>query len=254
MNDRREFYIGYQPHAPAKLARFIRRWIAIFSVATLLVAGLVAWSHRAYHPSTFEYGTTRTLEGVIETNPYPALLIMRPGAVGRQAPFSRFLLVAPGKFGATRLVEAHAGKTVTLTGNLLYQDGRSMIEVDPGSIQELEPQIDGPSLRRELGVFTLHGEIVDSKCYLGAMNPGNLKTHKACAVRCISGGIPPVLLVRSTEDRTALYFLLVDKNGGAVNERVLHMIAEPLTITGRVTQEDDLFILKANPEDYILNE
>jgi len=41
------------------------------------------------------------------------------------------------------------------------------------------------------------GEIVDSKC-LGVMTPGQLTTHRACAIRCISGGIPPVLHVRQT--------------------------------------------------------
>ena len=37
---------------------------------------------------------------------------------------------------------------------------------------------------------TLKGEIIDPKCYLGAMKPGGGKTHKACAMRCIAGGIP----------------------------------------------------------------
>ena len=28
-------------------------------------------------------------------------------------------------------------------------------------------------------------------CFLGVMKPGRSKPHRACAVRCISGGIPP---------------------------------------------------------------
>jgi hypothetical protein len=55
-----------------------------------------------------------------------------------------------------------------------------------------------------LGTQTLIGEIVDSKCYLGVMNPGALIPHRACAIRCISGGIPPVLLVRQSDRSAAL--------------------------------------------------
>lgn len=56
----------------------------------------------------------------------------------------------------------------------------------------------------ELGETTLKGEIVDSKCYLGVMNPGNLKAHRACAINCIQGGVPPVLLVRDGGGASAM--------------------------------------------------
>jgi hypothetical protein len=42
----------------------------------------------------------------------------------------------------------------------------------------------------------LRGEIVDTKCYLGVMTPGEDKVHRGCAVRCISRGVPPAFLVR----------------------------------------------------------
>src|SRR6266513_1903853 len=84
-----------------------------------------------------------------------------------------------------------------------------------------------------LGQQTLVGEIVDSKCYLGVMNPGQLTTHRACAIRCISGGIPPVLLVRQ-KDGPAIYLLLVSADGKPVNRQVLNMVAEPVEITGDV--------------------
>jgi hypothetical protein len=34
------------------------------------------------------------------------------------------------------------------------------------------------------------GEVVDAKCYLGAMKPGDGKSHKACATLCVTNGIP----------------------------------------------------------------
>ena len=66
---------------------------------------------------------------------------------------------------------------------------------------------------------------------------------------CISGGIPPVLLVRQT-DGTALYFLLVSASGQPVNREVLDLVAEPVSITGDVIRQGDQLILRADPRTY----
>ena len=57
----------------------------------------------------------------------------------------------------------------------------------------------------------LRGEIIDPKCFAGAMKPGEGKPHKACAVLCLRGGIPPMFLT----DAGTLH-VLVDTNGGAL--------------------------------------
>ena len=100
-----------------------------------------------------------------------------------------------------------------------------------------------------LGKQTLVGEIVDSKCFLGVMNPGQLTPHRACAIRCISGGVPPVLLVRQ-KDGPAIYLLLVSADGKPVNKQVLDLVAEPLEITGEVERQGELLILRADPATY----
>ena len=64
-----------------------------------------------------------------------------------------------------------------------------MLEMTEGSLQVIGDGAGGNPSYQPLGAVTLTGEIVDSKCFLGVMNPGNLKPHKACAIRCISGGI-----------------------------------------------------------------
>jgi hypothetical protein len=101
----------------------------------------------------------------------------------------------------------------------------------------------------QLGKQTLTGEIVDSKCFLGVMNPGQLTPHRACAIRCISGGVPPVLLVRQ-RDGPAIYLLLVSAEGKPVNKQVLDMVAEPVEITGEVERQGELLILRADPAMY----
>jgi hypothetical protein len=125
-----------------------------------------------------------------------------------------------------------------------------MVEVLPDSIQATEATAEGSLPQAiSLGKQTLVGEIVDSKCFLGVMNPGQLTPHRACAIRCISGGCPPVLLVRQT-DGPAIYLLLVSADGKPVNKQVLDMVAEPLEITGEVERLGDLLVLKADPESY----
>jgi hypothetical protein len=81
------------------------------------------------------------------------------------------------------------------------------------------------------------------------MAPGDTKPHRACAARCISGGIPPVFLVRDADGRAA-YLLLLSADGEAVNDEVLPMIAEPLEITGTVERHADLLVLRADPATY----
>ena len=97
-----------------------------------------------------------------------------------------------------------------------------------------------------MGRFTLRGEIVDSKCFLGVRKPGHLKPHKACAIRCIRGGITPVLCVRDAAGR-ALYLMLAGPDGRAINREVLPYVAEPVEVAGEVVRADSLLILKTDP-------
>ena len=84
--------------------------------------------------SAFEYGKVRSFEGVVEAQPFPTLLVARPGEIGQQDKYSRYLLVAPGKHGADDLVASFDGKQVRLQGQLIYRDGGTMVEIVPGSI------------------------------------------------------------------------------------------------------------------------
>src|SRR5206468_9250 len=129
----------------------------------------------------------------------------------------------------------------------------TMIEVAEGSIMPIDAstlqRFNASTTPESFGQQTLTGEIVDSKCYLGVMNPGALTPHRACAIRCISGGIPPVLLVRQSNG-PALYLLLVSRHGKPVNKQVLNLVAEPVEITGEVERQDELLILRSDPITY----
>ena len=81
------------------------------------------------------------------------------------------------------------------------------------------------------------------------MKPGNLKPHRACATRCISGGVPPLLLIRGAEGH-ANYLWLASTDGGTVNGAILDLVAEPVEMTGRLVRYDNLLVLFADPQTY----
>jgi hypothetical protein len=125
-----------------------------------------------------------------------------------------------------------------------------MIEVAPDSIRATRAS--GPPLNspvENLGQHTLAGEIVDSKCYLGVMNPGHTKPHRECASLCIRGGIPPLFIVRDAAGRKLALWLLSER-GQPVNEQVLDFVAEPVEIAGQVSRNGDQLYLRADPATY----
>jgi len=248
-----EFYVGYLPQAPPRLALWVRRVVAIVGVLAAGVALTLAGSPAALPDKVFEFLNYREFVGWIDGQPYPNLVVGRPGEVGERAPSSRYVLVTLGKRGAALAVAGLDGKRVKLQGSLIYRGDQTMIEILDGSLEVLEATSDpgpGKPLVEDLGRMTLRGEIVDSKCFLGVMAPRNLKPHRACATRCVSGGIPPILLVRDRRGQAA-HLLLVGSDGRALNQEILEFIAEPLEITGRVVRHDDLLVLEAEPSDFI---
>jgi hypothetical protein len=100
-------------------------------------------------------------------------------------------------------------------------------------------------MMRDLGPVTLIGEIVDSKCYLGVMNPGQGKVHRDCAARCISGGIPPIFITTSGHEQ----LLLVGLDGRAPGRDALReFIAEPIQIEGQLLETGSTRFLKIDPK------
>ena len=244
-----EFFIGWQARMPPVLARFTRGVAVRVIGASLVVAVVLAASQRELRPARFEYGDTREFRGVIETRPYPMLRVARPGDRQRA---SRYLLVAAGKHGALDETLDFDGRGVRLRGQLVYHDDETMIEVAAGSIVLDAGVAEPPRPASEsLGRFQFVGEIVDSKCHLGVMNPGERATHRACAKLCIRGGIPPLLWVEDERGR-AQKLLLVDEHGAAVNERVLELVGERVRIEGEVVRQDDWLVLRADPATYAL--
>jgi len=251
MNQSDEFYIGWEARAAPGIGRMTRRIVAILAMVILIFAVVFVMAQRLITVSVFEWGTLKTVSGILQTQPYPHLLVPRPGKVDGLPSSSTYYLVAPWKFG----LEANAialleGKPVTVKGTLIYRGNQTMLETKPEWISATSTPAVGPTPTPiSLGRQTLVGEIVDSKCFLGVMNPGQFTPHRACAIRCISGGVPPLFVVRA-KDGSILHLLLASADGRPVNQQVLDRVAEPLEITGEVIRQGELLTLRADPVTY----
>jgi hypothetical protein len=212
-----EFYVGYLP-MPGGLKKTIRRAALALGALAAAAAAILVAGQRPFAPSHFEFQQYREFRGALLTEPYPALLIPGQG--------SPWLLAGPGKHGVGDLHEFN-GRAVQLQGERILSGDDHIIELLPGSFRIGEAG-GSPAGATDLGQVQLTGEIVDSKCYFGVMNPGNGKVHRDCAARCISGGIPPAFLVRDASGR-ALTILLANWKS-----ELLDHIAEPITIRGRL--------------------
>lgn len=249
--DHDEFYVGYLPHAPRQLGGWLKNRILLLILLLPVLAVVLVLSQAPFANAVFEFQNYRDFEGVLIERPYPMLRVDRPARMGDAPSHSFYYLVQIGKHGGQEAVKGLAGRRVRLRAALIYRDNQTMLELKAGSIEALD-QMDGPepmdggAAGESLGMVKLRGEIVDSKCFLGVMNPGNLKPHKACAARCISGGIPPVLVVRDSAGG-ARYFLLTSHEGRMINRQVLNWVAEPVEIRGELVRFDDVYVLRTDP-------
>lgn len=242
-DSKHQFYVGYFANAPVPLAKWLAPRIFFLVAVAAIIAAVLVVSQSPFAASVFEFGNYRKFEGVVVETPYPMLRLDRPSETAPDMDYSRWYVVVFGKKGGAEALAGMHGKRVSLEAQLIFRDDQTMLELKDGSLSVLGEEVVSVPPGQVSGSVRLVGEIVDSKCFLGVMNPGNLKTHKACAVRCIAGGIPPVLVVRDLTGR-AVYVLLADEKGGPIGDRVLDMVAEPVAVEGLLERHDALWVLK----------
>ena len=246
-NIKDEFYINYSA-IPKSYQRFLMGFIPLVVLGAIAFGIILPKVHDQFNSGKIQ--GRFDIEGLLVAKPVPHLIVPRPGNVMSHAPFSRYVLTGPGKEAPRANVLENVGKWVKLNGTLVSRNQLSVIAAR--SAEAIEPPENikiTPDAGTSLGEYSLKGEILDSKCYPGVMKPGQTKTHRACAIRCISGGVPAVFRVQNSRDEV-MYFLLADGQGEAVNDRVLDLVADPIEITGEVIRYDDMYVIKADPASY----
>ena len=238
-----DFYVGYRPRTSKTIAAWMRpRILALLALAALLPLVLVS-EQQEFAEAVFEYGHETALLGMLRTAPYPVLEVVEEGGA------RPYLLVGSGKHGAREQVGGLDGRLVEARGERITRDDQWMLQLSADRPAPVPGAVMPRGAERSLGRHTLAGEIVDGKCYLGVMQPGRGKPHRACAARCISGGVPPVFLVTDRRGERR-HYLLLGADGRPLSSEILDRVAEPLAVTGEVVSSGGLWYLKAEPADF----
>lgn len=243
-----EFFVGYLP-----LPRGLRR--VAWGVCGLLLALLVGSALLLGRSTTggghahFKGGQVQGLVGMLSVRPTAMLWTLDATVEGG---VRGTLLVRQGKFGLGASVAALDGAVVRIAGNVIERDGQRMIELagPPHAAGDALGSAERARIlarsQRVSGEVRLRGEIVDSKCYLGRMRPGDRRTHRACAQLCIAGGIPPLLVVRDAQGHEQAY-VLAGRDGGPIGDAILEFVAEPVSVSGELVADGDAQVLRIDP-------
>jgi len=249
-----EFFIGWMPKAPEGFSKHVKKTLMVLMVIVASTGILLSLMQRKFGTGNFEFGKLTEVKGIYFNAPVPFLKAINGKDIFGNPSFITIPLIGFGKFGAAGAIDdiqKQKGilldrKEVTMKGTLLYNDGKLLMQIDANDSFLVTVGRDAEAsllpVSKDMGELTLRGEIVDPKCFFGVMKPGEGKPHKDCAIRCILGGIPPVLKV-TDEKGNENYYLIAGPNGEKMNEVVKDFVAEPVTINAKVVKYDDWIVL-----------
>ncbi|MEY4119054.1 MAG: hypothetical protein RLZZ116_2382 [Planctomycetota bacterium] len=241
---RRDFFVGYLP-LPARDAGFLRWFLPLLAASLVGVSLVMSGFQRDPGDGSWDTGHEVTISGELVAAPFPMLRL--GGSTGST---ERVLLVEMGKHGAdARLAAIVRGDGervgVQARGFVIERDGQRMLELSEGEAITVGGAVPPAAETTRLGMMVLDGEIVDSKCWLGVMKPGDGKAHRDCATLCIRGGIPPSIVCRA-EDGSLRRALVVGHDGRPLPfEALAPWIARPVRLRGEVDVVDGLAIIRA---------
>jgi hypothetical protein len=237
-----EFYIGYLPQAPDKTGKFIRNILVFVFIVISLAGILLASQQRKFSTAVFEYGSNKEYTGIYTDFPIPSIKVFNQrDSLGKLINLS-IPIVGYGKHGAKSAVSAFEERNairlnhmeVTFKGDLIFNEGKTLLSLNQDSpIVRFSIANVLPDQLVYLKDTVLSGEIIDPKCYFGVMKPGKGKVHRECAIRCISGGIPPVFRIKKSGTMND-YFILLGKNGEEINQQVLPYVADHILVRGKL--------------------
>jgi hypothetical protein len=237
-----DFFVGWRKQMPAPDRRAMLG-AAIALVATGAGLGALA-GLRPVAPGggTWDQGNVRSWTGLLLDAPYPALR-------WRDASGVRTGFLATGGKTRVRPPPSLIGTMVRLDASLIARGRNAMLAVREGSFRPARlsppPELAWPA-PLDRGEVLLAGEILDAKCWFGAMRPGYGKTHKACAALCARGGLPLAFCRIGACGDDGLAPLLLDGAGRAHGRALAALVGEPVAVTGRLVDVGDITQLRAD--------
>ena len=226
------FFIGWAGLPPG-LRRFMAATLAVFALIEIGLAAGLYLTQPAPGSGAWDASGEQQITGTLVTRPYPMLRVPASGAT----PAALVLLADEWKFGVPLGPEFGDGDLVRATGYAVRRGDVTMLQLDSGlaRLGRAEPAV----ALIPKGERTLTGEVVDGKCWAGAMNPGEGKAHKDCGSLCLLGGIPALFIATDGHGPTRWY-VIADENGASLGETLRSRIGERLTLRGMVFDAPDL--------------
>lgn len=239
MKKPRDLFIGWSSTHP----NADRRFMLGAGLALTLGAGALGAAFASRRPEVgdgfWDTGAERTLTGHLSLSPYLTLRTLDFDGAPRTV-----FIVGQGKT-APIMAPALAAGAVTLTGTLITRGRHAMMTLISAAPAQLNTEALAPPLAEDRGPVALTGEVLDAKCWFGAMRPGFGKTHKSCAALCARGGLP-LAFCRSDDCATgAEALLLLDQNGQAFGREILPLVADPVWLRGRLVAFGDVLQVRA---------
>jgi hypothetical protein len=234
-------YVGYLP-TPRRILIFLRVVVPVTLWGMVLISLLVVQARKSAGDGFWDVSQERTWTGTLFSHPYPMLY-----ADGEDP--GPHLLVGIGKFGVQDLASGHDGSRVTISGYPLRRDGRRMIELGPQEAVQPTSGEATPALNWvPVGQWQGLGELVDGKCFLGAMKPGDGRSHRACALLCIRGGLPMMLAVPISGGKHQM-LLVTGPEASQLDPGLLEWVGMPVSVSGMVYEAAGLQRIELLPND-----
>lgn len=237
------FFVGWAEKPAVSRRSFLGASLGLLALAG--GAGIVlARAQQQPGNGSWNPDDERDWTGVLVREPYPMLRTLALDGTPRTA-----YLVASDKHGVQHRLGDAAEGPIIVRGSLIARDKNAMIAVsdDAGWLRPATRDANSQDLGKltawaeeDLGPASYTGEILDSKCWFGAMQPGQGKPHKSCASLCIRGGLPAVFCPTGLCGSGASIPLLTSSDGQAHGLDILPLVADPVIATGRLVRIGDV--------------
>ena len=230
MSHEDDFYVGYGS-MPKKDRRFLLKAVPAGLLGVAGAGAFIGTRAASSGGGRWETGTPVTLTGRIGFHPYPVLWVNGVGHV----------IAGIGKIHADPYIKPFEGQAVSVHGVKIVRNDCFMLGVADGDIQAISETVAPIPQTQTVKEMSLIGEILDAQCFMGIMNPGYGRTHRACATLCIRGGQPVFFSMGldsagsggGAKGCAGIGYVLANANGEKINDEILDHISVPLTLTAR---------------------
>ena len=244
------FFVGYLD-MPKALEKFYWPLTILMLLGSMLIGYGFASAQKSPIAASWDTSQSEKIQGLLQLNPYPVLHRIDPNDSSN---VESILLVKQGKYSADSAAQPYHNKIVTVNGFPIRHGGWTMLEISKDEDIQPESSLSQQDVQRltqatqpiSLGTVALSGEVIDSKCYLGVMKPGEGLVHRACAEVCLLGGMPTMLVVRGT-DKNRYGYILTSAENASVSIDYAKQAAENREVQGEMIQRGDLLYIRMQP-------